>query len=103
MKQLLKDGSANLGLGAAVDCQQGLSPLYARSTKKETAEEAYSSISVPVSLWYGTKDSSVPMSSAEWLASKIPNSTLNKVDAGHMLYFSHTEQVLDEFVGRIPG
>lgn len=102
LDQVLKDGSANAGLGSAIDCQQGLSPLYARSTTSaDSAETAYSQISVPVSLWYGTTDSTVPMATAEWLQRTIPNSTLNKVEAGHGLYFSHAEKVLDDFVAKM--
>ena len=107
-KRLLSDGAANFGLGSAIDCQQGLSPFYARPTSNtspdnvnQAATEAYKSIQVPVSLWYGTKDSSVPMASAEWLKDLVPNSSLHKVDSDHGLFFRHTEQVLDDLVERM--
>jgi pimeloyl-ACP methyl ester carboxylesterase len=93
---VLSDGAANCGLGAALDCQQGLSLLYARD-----GEADYQQVTVPVSLWYGTKDSTVPMASAEWLHQQLPNSTLHKMEAGHELYFTHTSQVLDELVARM--
>jgi pimeloyl-ACP methyl ester carboxylesterase len=93
LKTVFSDGAANFGLGAALDCQQGLSLLYARDDKSD-----YQQVKVPVSLWYGTKDSTVPMASAEWLHSKLPNSTLHKMEAGHELYFTHTNQVLDDLV-----
>ena len=55
-------------------------------------------MTAPVSLWYGNKDSMVPMTSAEWLNEELPNSSLHKVDAGHELYFTHMDQVLDDLV-----
>jgi len=78
--------------------------LYARSSTKtigvnRNAIDAYRDISVPVSLWYGEKDSLVPMSSAEWLNDQVPNSSLHKLEnAGHDLYFHHIEEILDELV-----
>ena len=103
--QLIRDGARNMGLGAALDCQQGLSPIFARQSSNldagcvnRQATAAYRDIKVPVSLWYGTKDSMVPMSSAEWLAEQIPNATLNKVEEGHILYLVRPDQVLDDFV-----
>jgi len=107
LRSLLSDGAANLGLGAALDCQQGLSPLYARSTSSldgvdKNAIHAYRDIRVPVSLWYGKKDTLVPMSSAEWLNDQIPNSTLHTIEnAGHDLYFHHIEKILDELVEKM--
>jgi pimeloyl-ACP methyl ester carboxylesterase len=63
--------------------------------------EAYSNIQVPVTLWYGTRDSSVPMASAEWLQSLIPNASLNKVDGGHGIYFDRAEEILDDLVSKL--
>lgn len=105
LRRLIQDGARNLGLGAALDCQQGLSPLFARQSSDLSADSvdrqaslAYNNIQVPVSMWYGTKDSTVPMASAEWLAQQIPNATLNKLDEGHMLYLVRPDDVLDDFV-----
>jgi pimeloyl-ACP methyl ester carboxylesterase len=99
LRTLLHDGASNFGLGAAIDCQQGLSPLYANNVHSTT--EAYSNIQVPVTLWYGTRDSSVPMASAEWLQSLIPNASLNKVDGGHGIYFDRAEEILDDLVSKL--
>ena len=108
IKKLLSDSCANFGVGSAIDCQQGLSPLYARSSKDNSAESidrdaraAYADINVPVSLWYGEKDGSVPMASAEWLESIVPNAKLHKADCGHDLYFHHSERVMDDLVARM--
>eukprot|EP00977_Amphora_coffeiformis_P007958 scaffold1793_cov173-Amphora_coffeaeformis.AAC.13 len=105
LRRLIQDGAATLGIGAAIDCQQGLSPLFARETKNldtnsvdRNATAAYRDIQVPVSLWYGTEDSTVPMSSADWLAEQIPGAKLYKVEEGHALYFFRVDEVLDEFV-----
>ena len=97
LKTVMRDGAANFGLGAALDCQQSLSILYAR----DTSHVDYQRVNAPVSLWYGTKDSTVPMASAEWLHAQLPNSTLHKIDAGHELYFTHMDQVLDELVAKM--
>lgn len=108
IRRVISDGARNWGWGAALDCQQGLSPLWARSSKNHdptsvdrNATEAYRNISVPVSLWYGTQDASVPMSSAEWLANQIPNATLHQIEAGHGLYWYHAAKVLDDLVERM--
>jgi pimeloyl-ACP methyl ester carboxylesterase len=99
LKTVLSDGAANFGLGAALDCQQGLSLIYARSSPQAN----YTSVTAPVSLWYGTKDGTVPMSSAEWLQNELPNSTLHKIEAGHELYFTHIDEVLDDLVKKMDG
>lgn len=96
LRTVLADGAANLGLGASIDCQQGLSPLTTRSTTGE-AQAQFAAIIAPVRLWYGTQDSSVPMASAEWLQNVIPNAQLFKRDTGHGLYFFHTAEVLDDW------
>jgi pimeloyl-ACP methyl ester carboxylesterase len=101
--KLLDDGAASLGKGAALDCQQGLSPLHARPKedakgKELSAETAFRSITAPVALWYGNNDSSVPLSSADWLAEQLPDCTKHYVDAGHGLYLTYASEVLDDLV-----
>ena len=96
LQTLLQDDVAkNVGLGALLDCQQGLRLLYATSTMTK-----YSKITQPVSLWYGLKDSTVPMKTAEWLEEQSPNSKLYKLDSGRGLYFTHMEQILDDLVSQ---
>jgi pimeloyl-ACP methyl ester carboxylesterase len=87
----LKGGAKNVGLGASLDCQQGL--LYATSTKTN-----YTKITQPVSSWYGLQDSTVPMKTAEWLEEQLQNARLYKLDGGHGLYFTHMEHILDDSV-----
>ena len=99
VKTLLQDGGTNFGIGAAMDCQQGLSPLFANHIS--TTIEAYSNINVPLIMWYGTKDRSVPMSTAEWLHALVPKAILQKVDGGHGLYFDHAEEILDNLVSKL--
>jgi hypothetical protein len=120
VKRVLDDGSGSWGMGAALDCQQCLSPLYARpklgssssgssggsgSGGELSAETAYRAIDVPVSLWYGTADSTVPLGTAEWLRGLLPadTTTAHYVDAGHGLYVTddYAEQVLDDLVGKM--
>jgi pimeloyl-ACP methyl ester carboxylesterase len=106
VRTLLDDGGASLGKGAALDCQQGLSPLYARPKddvkgKELSAETAFRSIDQPVALWYGKNDSSVPLSSADWLANQLPNRTKHYVEAGHELYLSYAPEVLDDLLRKM--
>jgi pimeloyl-ACP methyl ester carboxylesterase len=93
LNAMLADASRNGGLGAAIDCQQGLSPLYAQATGE--AVQAYRHIQIPVELWYGTKDSTVPLRTAEWLRDILPRARLHTRPTGHGLYFFHTAEVLD--------
>jgi pimeloyl-ACP methyl ester carboxylesterase len=90
VKQMLRDGAANLGRGAALDCQLSLSPLHARPREsvaggEASAADAYRGIQQPVALWYGTSDSTVPMFSADWLAALLPAATKHYRSAGHSL------------------
>jgi pimeloyl-ACP methyl ester carboxylesterase len=93
LHKLLADASRNAGLGAAIDCQQGLSPFYAQATDETV--QAYRHIQVPVALWYGTKDTTVPLRTAEWLCDILPRAKLHTRPTGHGLYFFHTAEVLD--------
>lgn len=101
LQTVISDGIKNAGLGSAVDCQQGLSPLYALPAGQAAAR--YAAITRPVSLWYGTKDSTVPMHSAEWLHGVLPNSTLYQKNTGHGLFFYHTLEVIDELIAKMPS
>jgi pimeloyl-ACP methyl ester carboxylesterase len=101
LHKVIDDGVKNAGLGSAVDCQQGLSPLYALPAGQ--AAERYAAITCPMSLWYGTKDSTVPMHSAEWLHGILPNSTLFLKDTGHGLFFHHTIEVIDDLIAKMPS
>jgi pimeloyl-ACP methyl ester carboxylesterase len=101
LQTVINDGIKNAGLGSAVDCQQGLSPLFALPAGQAAAR--YAAITCPVSLWYGTKDSTVPMHSAEWLHGILPNSTLYQKSTGHGLYFYHTLEVIDDLIAKMPS
>lgn len=93
LTEVLQNASRNMGTGAAIDCQQGLSPLYAQNSEQAVAD--YRKIEIPVELWYGTKDSTVPMRTAEWLCETLPNARLHTRPTGHSLYLFHTEEVID--------
>jgi len=102
--QCLQDASGNAGLGASLDCQQGLSPLYARPGQgPESADEAFRRINVPVALWYGEKDSTVPMKTAHWLAERIKNRTLHFIpDGTHMsTACNNGEAILDDLLTKM--
>ena len=101
VKTIFSDASASCGRGAALDCQQGLSPLYARPSQnappggegEQCAETAYRSVDVPVALWYGTADDSVPLATADWLYDLLPVASKHYVNAGHGLYLTFSEEV----------
>ena len=38
-------------------------------------------------MWYGTRDQSVPMATAEWLQTLVPKAISQKVNGRHELYF----------------
>ncbi|HVD02030.1 MAG TPA: alpha/beta hydrolase [Candidatus Dormibacteraeota bacterium] len=60
------------------------------------------SIQVPVQFWHGDIDSVIPVHHAFLLAERIPHSTLHLVPGeGHMLLWSHLEEVLTEAIGGI--
>jgi pimeloyl-ACP methyl ester carboxylesterase len=101
LQTVINDGIKNVGLGSAVDCQQGLSPLYALPAGQAAAR--YAAITCPVSLWYGIKDSTVPMHSAQWLHGILPNSTLYQKNTGHGLFFYHTLEVIDDLIAKMPN
>jgi pimeloyl-ACP methyl ester carboxylesterase len=110
VRKVLEDGGADWGRGFALDAQQGLSPVYARprhdgdeaSGEELSADTAYRRIAVPVALWYGARDSTVPLYTAEWLAERIPSCTRHYLpEAGHGLYADHAEAVLDDLLEKM--
>ena len=96
MRAVMDDAVRNCGVGAQIDCQQGLSPLYAVDPVECT--RAYRQIQAPVQLWYGSKDGSVPIETAQWLENTIPNAALHVRPVGHGLYFYHAPEVLDSML-----
>ena len=57
-------------------------------------------IRAPVQLWHGDMDTVIPVHNAFVLAEQMPNSTLHLVPGeGHMLLWSHLEEILLEAVG----
>jgi pimeloyl-ACP methyl ester carboxylesterase len=52
-------------------------------------------ISVPVSIWHGDTDASIPLSMAEHIAKRIPNSRLHVIaNEGHFLIFKYWREIL---------
>lgn len=107
VRRVIADGVANAGRGFALDAQQGLSPLHARpradGADELSAETAYRRINVPVALWYGDADATVPLRTADWLAERIPTSTKHYIrGAGHGLYLApgHAAAVLDDLLAK---
>ena len=55
---------------------------------------------VPVWIWHGSADASVPLAVAESLAARIPGARLEVFDGGgHMAVHTHTAAILSALVG----
>jgi pimeloyl-ACP methyl ester carboxylesterase len=60
----------------------------------ETMELPSREITVPTLIMHGTEDYNAPFSNSERLAQQIPGSQLHAIEgAGHMVAFSHEEEV----------
>lgn len=59
------------------------------------------SIQLPITLWYGEEDGNAPVGMGRYLASQLPNSTLNILpNEGHFsLINNHIEAILDDLLG----
>jgi pimeloyl-ACP methyl ester carboxylesterase len=61
-------------------------------------------ISIPVTLWHGDSDFSIPLSMAEHMASAIPKSSLRVIsNEGHFLLFKYWEEILSDILETQPG
>ena len=67
---------ARLPAGPLSLCERG------RGRGPESADEAYRRIDVPVALWYGARDSTVPLATASWLASRLAQHTAHFIPDG---------------------
>jgi len=53
-------------------------------------------ISIPVSIWHGDRDTSIPLSMAEHIAKAIPNSSLHVIPGeGHFLLLKYWKEILN--------
>ena len=56
-------------------------------------------ITLPVTIWHGDADTSIPLSMAEYIANAIPNSRLHVIPKeGHFLVFNYWDKILSELV-----
>ena len=106
VSRVLDDAAANYGYGAALDCKEGLSPLRARPRTDQpngelSAATAYAAIDVPLALWYGKQDPTVPVFTAEYLRDLVGGSDLRLRDGTHSLYFFYCEQILDDLISKM--
>ena len=61
-------------------------------------------IRIPVSIWHGDADSSIPLSMAEQIANAIPNCKLRIIPKeGHFLLFKYWEEILSNILLEPPG
>ncbi|MFD6184830.1 alpha/beta fold hydrolase [Streptomyces goshikiensis] len=61
-------------------------------------------ITVPARIWHGGLDTLVPPAHGEWLAARVPTSTLiRQADAGHGGHFDATPAMLAWLVGDVDG
>jgi pimeloyl-ACP methyl ester carboxylesterase len=56
-----------------------------------------SSIHVPVHIWHGRGDRTIPFEQAQRLSAAIPGSVLHEIDAGHLLIVDHFEEIVAAF------
>ena len=60
---------------------------------------ALEEIKIPVIIWHGDDDASIPLSMAVHLANTIPDSKLNVIPGeGHFLLFKYWEEILTEIL-----
>jgi pimeloyl-ACP methyl ester carboxylesterase len=60
-------------------------------------------IAMPVTLWQGEKDHSVPPAMTSFLSKRLPIAELHSIpEAGHLLCFSHWEAILRQLSGQAP-
>jgi len=65
---------------------------------------ALEEIRIPVTIWHGDNDASIPLSMAEHLAQAIPNSHLKIIPGeGHFLLFNYWEKILTELLQEPSG
>jgi len=61
-------------------------------------------IRIPVNIWHGDADSSIPLSMAEQIANAIPNCKLRIIPKeGHFLLFKYWEEILSNILPETPG
>lgn len=107
LSNMISDSSKHFGRGSQLDCQQSLSPMWARPSQDSedglllSADTAYRRIQVPVALWYGRQDSTIPMITANWLVDRLPNCTKHVVDGTHPLYFQQAAVILDDLLNKM--
>jgi pimeloyl-ACP methyl ester carboxylesterase len=61
-----------------------------------------SELSVPVQIWHGARDTTVPIAMSEHLAESIPGAEMRLfADEGHHLLYRHWPDILDSLVGPV--
>ena len=87
IKSAIFNAVANNGLGVCYDA-------YALCQKRK---EVNIPKTIPVYIWYGTKDSIVPVSFLKYFKSEYSIREIHKIDnAGHMLYLPYWTDIIKE-------
>jgi pimeloyl-ACP methyl ester carboxylesterase len=61
----------------------------------EAPDVAWSAVSSPVDLWYGSRDTTAPPAFGEWWAESLPNATLHVFPGeGHLIALTRWNDVL---------
>ena len=61
---------------------------------------ALDEVTIPVDLWYGDADPTVPVEMGQHLAARLPNATLHVISGGgHLWVYDHLSEVLQALVG----
>ncbi|MNW43996.1 Proline iminopeptidase [compost metagenome] len=60
----------------------------------------FAQVNAPISIWHGEDDDSAPLGGAKWLSTKLSNSEIHIVKAGHSLYWdeSYRKMIYTEFI-----
>lgn len=89
IKNAVINAVTNDGLGVCYDA-------YALCQKRE---KITISAEIPVYVWYGTEDTTVPMTFAEYFKTAYPVKEMHLIDkVGHMLYLTNWEDIIREIV-----
>ena len=61
---------------------------------------ALDEVTIPLDLWYGDADPTVPVEMGHYLAARLPNATLHVIPGGgHLWVYDHLSEVIQCLVG----
>ena len=89
IKKSILNAVANEGLGVCYDA-------YALCQKRE---EVKISSNIPVYIWHGTEDTTIPVSFVEYFESEYAVKRVHTIEqVGHMLYLPYWNEIIEEII-----